>query len=194
MPSGSVQVSRNTKVASLINPVSGEWDIDFLKPFISSAKYEAILATHLGDPELRDRLIWPFDKRGIYSVKSGYHWVHSRGIPQTNSKSSSSLTILVTLWKLLWQLKTPPKIRCFMWKTVHNALATMAALYHRKSASSPLCHLCNTQEEMIEHLLVLCLWVETIWFGGILNYKVNQEEITTWTHWILAISSGHAKV
>lgn len=114
MPSGPVQVSRNTKVASLINPVSDEWDIDFLKPFILSAEYEAILATHLGDPKLRDRLIWPFDKRGIYFVKLGYHWVHSRGIPQTNSRSSSSLTILVTLWKLVWQLKTPQKIRCFM--------------------------------------------------------------------------------
>lgn len=48
-------------MTSLINHVSGEWDIEFLKLFISPVEYEAILATHLGDPELKDKLIWPFE-------------------------------------------------------------------------------------------------------------------------------------
>ncbi|XP_050147455.1 uncharacterized protein LOC126622777 [Malus sylvestris] len=63
----------------------------------------------------------------------------------------------------------------------------MTAFYRRKYGSSPLCHLCNSQEESIEHLFLLCPSMETIWFGGVLNCKVNRNEITTWTNWLLAI-------
>ncbi|KAM1672854.1 hypothetical protein ACFXTN_037707 [Malus domestica] len=72
-PLGSVQVSKNLKVKSLICPVSGEWDLDFLKPFLADSEVEAILDLQTGDPMLNDRLVWPFDKRGSYSVKSDYY-------------------------------------------------------------------------------------------------------------------------
>ncbi|KAM2285381.1 hypothetical protein PS2_037409 [Malus domestica] len=88
-----MQVSRNTKVDLLINHNSGNWDIDFLKPFISMVEYKAILETHIGDLMLWDRLVWPLDKKGLYSVKSGYHRVHSQVISRTNLRSSSSITI-----------------------------------------------------------------------------------------------------
>lgn len=45
-------VSRNSKVGSLIDPTCGVWDTEFLKPFMSMEEYEAILAIHIGDPEL----------------------------------------------------------------------------------------------------------------------------------------------
>lgn len=73
IPLGTVQVSKNLMVSSLICPVNGEWDIDFLKPFMVEKEFDAILETHIGEPSLRDRLVWPFEKRGMFSVKSKYH-------------------------------------------------------------------------------------------------------------------------
>lgn len=94
----------------LISPANGEWDIDFLKPFISTVEYDAILETELGDPSIWDRLVWPLDKRGVYSVKSGYHRAYERVIPRVNPGSSSSLSIPGSIWKVVWKLHTPPKI------------------------------------------------------------------------------------
>lgn len=108
--SGSVQVSRNTRVESLISPANEDWDIDFLKPFISTVEYDAILETQLGDPSMQDRLVWPFDKHGVYSVKSGYHRAHEQVIPRVNPGSSSSLSIPGSIWNAVWKLHTPPKI------------------------------------------------------------------------------------
>ncbi|KAM0981545.1 hypothetical protein ACFX1S_014760 [Malus domestica] len=92
-PRGSVQVNRNTQVVALLCPTTGGWDIDFLKPFISAMEYDAIVDTQIGDPSLRDKLIWPYDRRGIYTVKSGYHCVHAKPAQRVNLGLSSSLSI-----------------------------------------------------------------------------------------------------
>ena len=77
-PLGTVPVSLNLKVNSLLGTENGSWDIDFLKPFVMEDELKAIYETYSGDPRLKDRLVWPFVKKGIYSVKSGYHWAMTR--------------------------------------------------------------------------------------------------------------------
>ncbi|KAM1033721.1 hypothetical protein FF1_037183 [Malus domestica] len=83
------------------------WDIDFLKPFISASEFVAIQETQIGVPCLDDRLVWPFDRRGLYTVKSGYHCVHAKREQRVNFGSSSSVTVPGKLWKAIWNLNTP---------------------------------------------------------------------------------------
>lgn len=64
-PLGIVQVTRNLRVESLICLDTREWDIEFLKPFVSQWDFEAILGTSIGDPMLRDKLVWPFEKKRL---------------------------------------------------------------------------------------------------------------------------------
>lgn len=73
MPRGEVVVFRNTRVKSLICENSRSWDIDFLMAFLSSEEKITILDIVIGDTSKKDRLVWPFDKHGGYTVKSGYH-------------------------------------------------------------------------------------------------------------------------
>ncbi|CAN6570663.1 unnamed protein product [Malus baccata var. baccata] len=77
-----VPVSLNLRVNSLLSTDNGSWEIDFLKPFLVEEEIKAIYETHSGDPISKDRLVWPFVKNGIYSVKSGYHWAMTRNIQQ----------------------------------------------------------------------------------------------------------------
>ncbi|CAN6676537.1 unnamed protein product [Malus baccata var. baccata] len=198
-PLGSVQVSRNLLVSSLICPVSKGWDIDFLKPFLELEEFDAILETHVGEPTFRDRLVWPFEKRGMYSVKSGYHWAHHRLLPHLTSNSHSSASVPGALWKCIWQLEAPPKIRCFMWKTLNAAIATMTNLYQRRSSTTSLCPICQMRSETITHLFLECPWVKEVWFGGSLSLRINQSEITTWDCWLfkmfdLAKGANEARV
>lgn len=183
-PLGSVHVSRNLRVESLINPVTGVWDVDFLKPFLEQPELETILDLHIGDSSRSDRLIWPFEKNGKFSIKSGYHWAIDRYISPPNS----SLSLIPTcFWKLVWSLKTPPKIRSFLWKTLHGALATMENLARRRSAQSPLCPICQLQEETIEHLFLQCPWVSAIWRGGCFSLRVGISATVSWAHWLLQV-------
>lgn len=73
-----VPVTRNLRVSSLISPVTGQWNIDFLKDFVSQRDYDAILDTSIGDQLSLDCLVWPFEKHSAYIVRSGYHWALAR--------------------------------------------------------------------------------------------------------------------
>ncbi|CAN1857180.1 Putative ribonuclease H protein At1g65750 [Linum perenne] len=60
------------------------------------------------------------------------------------------------LWKWLWQLDLPPKIKYFLWRVCRNALPTKAGLYRRRCGNSSTCLTCNANEETLEHLLFHC--------------------------------------
>lgn len=75
---GEMAISRSIQVKSLMCADSRSWDIDFLMAFLSTEEIIAISDTVIGDTFKRDRLVWPFDKRGRYTVKSRYHWAHLR--------------------------------------------------------------------------------------------------------------------
>ncbi|XP_009344695.2 uncharacterized protein LOC103936570 [Pyrus x bretschneideri] len=42
------------------------------------------------------------------------------------------------------------------------------------------------KDEFVEHMLLLCPWVEPIWFGGPLNYRVNRANISNFPAWVLS--------
>ncbi|KAM1151698.1 hypothetical protein ACFX19_034994 [Malus domestica] len=100
-------------------------------PILSKEVQEvnAILATQICDSKMRDRLVWSLASKGVYSVTSGYHWKHSQVFPRLPRASSSVVTITAILWKWVWKLHTPHKLRCFMWKTLLGALPTMECHY-----------------------------------------------------------------
>ncbi|KAM2244521.1 hypothetical protein ACFXTI_005579 [Malus domestica] len=186
---GRVSVTRDTRVASLLSSSPRLWNIEFLQPFLSVEERSAILATPLGDDLLPDRLVWPHTGTGMYSVRSGYLWARSSRQQAMPSRASSSSTPTSQIWTLIWNLKTPPKVRHFMWRLAHGALATFEKMYVRKLASTPLCPICQKQEESLEHLFLMCSWVEPIWFGGMLNLRIDRSSISSWLNWFLSVAS-----
>lgn len=179
-PLGEVAVSRNTRVDSIICHSLGSWDFDFLRPFLSMDDQIAISETSLRDTSKRDWLIWPLEKHGSYSVKSGYHWAHSRYGICTGLRPSSIQLVLECVWKCIWKLSVPLKIQIFLWKSVHRALPSLIDLFKRKSSPSLICPICNISEEFVEHMFIRCPWVAVIWFGGPLNYRVDSAGNLTW--------------
>lgn len=83
----------------------------------------------------------------------------------------------------------PGKIRCFLLRVVNYALPIMEDLYRRRCSPNPLCPIYNVAEESVEHFLFLCLWVEAIWFGRFLSYRVNRVDISTFAQWLSSLSS-----
>ncbi|CAL8998931.1 unnamed protein product [Prunus brigantina] len=133
---------------------------------------------------MSDRLVWPRDRNGCYSVKSGYHWLHSVNAVRHSNIPSSSTTVDSDCWKLMWKTNVPPKIKTFLWRALRNAIATFGNLFRRKCARTPLCPLCNCYHETAEHMLLLCPWVETVWFGSPLSLRIDKGSISTLDVWL----------
>lgn len=84
---------------------------------------------------LEDKIIWHYDKTGKYMVKSGYKLFMNNKI---NEASSSSYP-MGNVWKNLWKLKIPSKIKIFYWKVLHEIIPTNRNLSKRGVSSSSIC-------------------------------------------------------
>ncbi|CAN6706248.1 unnamed protein product [Malus baccata var. baccata] len=184
---GEVAVSPNLRVISLICHESLEWDIDFLLPFISEEAQLAIKSLPLGDFRCKDRLVWDASKNGKYSVKSGHRWLQLGSFASRDHRLPRTRVIPKKLWNLVWSLPVIAKIRFFFWLSLHRGLATREILFRMRVSLSPICPICNCQDETIEHLFLQCLWVTAIWFGGALNYRIDGESISSWADWLLEV-------
>ncbi|KAI8536635.1 hypothetical protein RHMOL_Rhmol10G0272400 [Rhododendron molle] len=71
----------------------------------------------------------------------------------------------VNLWRTIWKLKIPNKIKNFWWRVCRNGLATKENLFRRKCAQFNTCPICHLEVETIEHLLFFFPWTRAVWFG-----------------------------
>ena len=101
-----------------------------------------------------DLLVWPFMTDGNYSVKSAYRLLASE---EGNANLSSSAIIeQKCLWKKLWQIRSPTKIRHFMWHVAKDSLPTKQNHRARHVPVDETCELCGEQKETLMHSLWLC--------------------------------------
>ena len=55
------------------------------------------------------------------------------------------------------------KIIMFQYKVIHNILPTRATLYRDGISESPICNLCNAEEQTLHHLLINCTLTIDFW-------------------------------
>ncbi|CAN1148867.1 hypothetical protein LINPERHAP2_LOCUS16727 [Linum perenne] len=116
-------------VSDWIKPSTRDWDINRFGRFFSPQVITAILSVPVGSVEMEDEWTSRFREDGIFSVRTAYHArrddanLRSYGAgPKGNDK----------LWRWLWNLSLPPKIKLFIWRCLKNAVATKDNLFHRK--------------------------------------------------------------
>ena len=104
-------------------------------------------------------------KDANYSLKTGYHVAHMQNIADKGA-STSFQQHHPSFWNQVWNIKVPQKIKLFLWKICQNAIPVKDNLFKRKLINSPLCQVCNSERETIEHALLLCPWTSLVWFGS----------------------------
>lgn len=137
-----------------------------------------------------DKLIWIHSNSGNYSIKSGYAQavkIASRAKP---IQPSSSYAPPKSMWSRLWAIPTAPKVRIFMWKIVRNWLACKNNLFRRKCSPTPLCPICEKEEESIEHILFRCAWTRAVWFGSGKSFWVLDNPIVAADRWMEDLLCG----
>lgn len=154
---------------------------------MSKEEADQILSIPISQHGKVDYSIWHPNTNGVYSVKSGYHLALAEHNAKLPPKASSSFEPPKSLWKFIWTLKIPPKLKHFWWRVCCNFLATKENLCKRKCSPSPLCSTCCKETESIEHLLFRCDWTKAVWFGSNLNYKVDTLAISSVMKWSISV-------
>jgi hypothetical protein len=68
-----------TRVADLIDPTTGDWDHILVRDVFWEEDVQHILAIPV-HTRREDVIVWHFDKKGVFFVKSAYHTLHDSSV------------------------------------------------------------------------------------------------------------------
>lgn len=152
-------------VGNLLDLDWGSWDIEKVRCTFLHHEVKVILAIPIS-PNLReDSQSWAWTKNGKFSIMNAYG-VALKILKETKrfgdgggSLNSSKMT---NLWKSIWNLNCPSKIKHFMWRVCKNIRPTNHCLKRRNVASSNGCVLCEGFETK-GHILLHCKIATKVW-------------------------------
>ena len=108
-----------SRVCDLFCSNTRTWDPGKLAATFYPWEAKMVSRGHVSEVCEEDLLVWPFTTDGNYSVKNAYRLLAS---DEWNANpSSSTITEQKCLWKKLWQIRSPTKIRHFMWRAAKDS-------------------------------------------------------------------------
>ncbi|XP_042939615.1 uncharacterized protein LOC122274667 [Carya illinoinensis] len=149
---GESQDSKTETVDTLISGETRWWDTSKVQALFNPIIAEKILKIVICPEGYEDRWMWTEKRSGEFSVRSAYKLLQ-KGIYDAEGQSSNSSS-LNSLWRAIWKMKLPLKIRIFAWKLCKNCLPTGLNLIKRHVDIDPKCCLCAEQDEDLGHAIV----------------------------------------
>ncbi|PNT76249.1 hypothetical protein BRADI_1g46382v3 [Brachypodium distachyon] len=121
-----------SSVSDLTDPRTGQWDVQLINQTFWLVDCQRILAIPLSDNVLEDFVAWEPTQTHTFSVRSAYHaeWNHQFGRRIYDCGGQGAMADH-PIWKLIWDLRVPAKIKIFIWKTLHGALPCFVVLADR---------------------------------------------------------------
>lgn len=143
--------TQNLTVANLINR-NGTWNEQLVSALFINQDANLIINIPLNPQQREDVIIWQYDLKGLFSVKSAYRLgMHSQG--QTTASVSNSSQ----------QVSLPNKIKICGWKIYKDILPTKDNLYKRGIDLNTVCSLCRDRRETTSHLFWECKTTKGLW-------------------------------
>ena len=115
-PNFKDSADKSLKVTDLIDTTTNQWDRGKVHAIVNPDTREDILKIKLSNVALRDRLIWKENKANKFSMKTSYQVALRLLHPQTGEHSLASMDR--KMWKRIWSLNFPPKVRNFIWRAL----------------------------------------------------------------------------
>ena len=89
-----------------------------------------------------------------------YHFLKSEANHDLSSTSSDNDR---DLWKVIWSLHVPNKVKNLLWRACLESMLTKVNLVWRTIIDSPLCDRSRLEPETTLHALWLCLEIDVVW-------------------------------
>lgn len=148
----------NLRVADFIGE-NGVWDWQKISISLWDVDVDEVKRIPMCDSTENDKLVWHYNPRGEYSVRSGYH------LAMANDESGSDGLIcgFSKGLKKLWGLRISNKIKIHVWRMIFDALPTCLNLVGRKVKLDTQCLRCSHFEESNAHLFWCCKYARKVW-------------------------------
>jgi len=157
-----------TKVSELINPVTGEWDVQLIQDIFWPEDVAVIMQIPI-DHDMDDLPAWHFDAKGLFSVKSAYMVAVSRRDVKAGRDASTSGSSRGDNgdfeWYRIWKLQIPNIVKMFMWRLAHNSLPVRKNVSRRGVELDTKCPVYQRLDEDCGHLFFKCKYVKRCWSG-----------------------------
>lgn len=186
-PSCPIESFENHIVDSLIDPITRKWNEELIDGLFVEEDPELIKRIPLSQIAKEDSLYWPYSTSGHYTCKSSYNFLKQESKMQDSPQAPPIHDKQV--WKEIWQLKVPPKIKNFLWRACRNALPTKQALMKRKITANSICERCKSAVEEAEHALWSCLELEVVWADRevwCFRSEVGFSDVKELVSWLIA--------
>lgn len=79
-------------------------------------------------------------------------------------------------WKKFWSLAIPLKVKNFIWRTIQNCIPTLENLRRKHVEVYPICSVCNSDIETLDHILFSCAYARKCWD---LSHLDHRDDIDT---------------
>ncbi|CAN7044661.1 unnamed protein product [Brassica rapa subsp. trilocularis] len=151
----------NLRANSLIDMQTKRWNFNRLHEVFVAGDVEIIMRNQ-PVVERADYYTWKFNKSGQITVKSAY-WLASTTKAKRNLPEAFMEPSVNGLKEEVWKVKTLPKIRVFLWKSLSSALPTADLLNARGMKVDNRCQTCGDESDSINHLLFECCFARRVW-------------------------------
>ncbi|KAJ8431184.1 hypothetical protein Cgig2_010216 [Carnegiea gigantea] len=109
-----------------------------------------------GNVRPTDKLVWHYELKGDFWVKSAYHLIRER----RSQDGASSSRCDTGFWRKIWSMNVPPRIRPYAWRVCNNVLASRANIIRRLEHFDASC---GFSIELDVHVLLECPLAVQIW-------------------------------
>ncbi|KAK8480884.1 hypothetical protein V6N11_061841 [Hibiscus sabdariffa] len=152
---------------------SENWDRDKLCATFHPDVVPHILGVKCPEPtDIPNQIIWRWTSKGNFEVRSAY-----------SNLASGSWDPNLALWKLIWRMAVPQRLRVFLWVVSRRKLMTNLERCNRHISSSSLYPLCNEADESIVHVLRDCRASSAVWeliLPSSLSSSFAQPDLLAW--------------
>ncbi|XP_026399043.1 uncharacterized protein LOC113294886 [Papaver somniferum] len=169
-------------VCELIIQGTNSWNVPFLNDLFIPEVVNKIVRIQLSVTE-EDVIKWMPSKDGNFTVKSAYNKLME---PRIQNQIAISV-VPQGIWKSLWKMKLPHRVKLFIWKCLKDIVPTRVCLSQDMNPIDVSCAICNSEAESLYHLLVLCNHAKEVWRilnvnidRIIINYHSIREWIMSW--------------
>ncbi|KAL5758729.1 hypothetical protein ACOSP7_021340 [Xanthoceras sorbifolium] len=168
---------------------AGRWDKELVQRCFDPEEANLILGIPLSLNPRPDSYCWNFDRNGFFSVKSAYRLA----LILQGSGVASSSNGPHFLWKFLWNLNLPSKIKILSWKACKEIIPTRALLAKRGIINNGNCLLCDDGWESVEHVFWDCGWVKSVWVDCPLQVELSKIRFADFFDRVAFLASTRSK-
>lgn len=151
---------REVKVQNLFLDGTRQWDFQALQGMFGFSVALLIATDDRIKPNPQpaaDRLLFKYSRDGKFSIKKAYQLVRGDNLLLGDRD----------FWNWLWGNNgLLPKFKLFIWKCSFEAIPVLSALARRIPTISPLCQLCNQENETVVHALFGCHFARSVWLAS----------------------------